>query len=276
MRGIEETRNLLCVLGYSKKLVEKMSVDELQEYASASDIIVSIAYMKTDEKGNVSYVDEETALREVEVAKEIEKNNINNLINGIAPAYQEIDSEWNDYMKVTYMVSITGEDCYNTVIGEWLTMPAIRSYDSIGGCGQYMSYTPNTGECKVYYDQTSTINGSTTTTEVEKTITNIQGANENGWAGAAAVFKLPSDTVTSDFSLVYSNFTVLFQYEGKITEPNQNLNFNSIGTYTHATIGLSVSPSVSIDTSGADAGIGVSIVGFKDKMSVWLEINYTP
>jgi len=47
--------------------------------------------------------------------------------------------------------------CHNTVIGEWLTMPAIRSYDSIGACGQYMTYTPNTGECTVYYDKIETL-----------------------------------------------------------------------------------------------------------------------
>lgn len=69
---------------------------------------------------------------------------------------------------------------------------------------------------------------------------------------------------------------MLYQYDGKITEPDQSLNFNAIGTYTHTTIGLALSPSVSIATSGSSAGIGISIVVFKDVMSVWLEINYTP
>lgn len=273
---IEETKNLLYAMGVSETVVEKFSIEELQEYANASEIITSVLYLKTDEKGNITYVDEMTALQESEIARKIEEDNICNIVNGIAPAYSDVDCEINDYMKVTFMLNGTGDTCHCVVIGEWLTMPAIRSYDSIGGCAQYMTYTPNTGECTVYYDQISTVNGNTTTTEIEKTITNIQGANESGWAGAAAVFKLPSDTVTSDFRLVHSDFTVIFQYNGKITEPDQSLNFNAIGTYTHATIGLSISPSVSIDTSGADAGIGLSIIGFKDKMSVWLEINYTP
>lgn len=276
IKGVDETKNLLYALGYSENIVEKFTVDELKEYASAPEIIVSVTYIRTDEKGNMTYVDEETALKEAEVVKEAEQNNINNLINGITPAYQEIDVEINDYMKVTYCVRVNGEVCDAYVIGEWLTMPAIRSYDSIGGCGQYMSYTPKTGECTVYYDKIETVNGQTTTTSVERAITNIQGANKDGWAGAAAIFQLPGNIVTSTHTVLYTDFSVIFKYDGKITEPDQSLNFNAIGTYRHSTVAVTGNPSVSISTSGVDAGIGISVDRFKDTMSVWLEINYTP
>lgn len=179
-------------------------------------------------------------------------------------------------MRVIHGAAITGEICELVVLAEWLTMPIIRSYDSVGACGQYLNYLPGTEECEISYDKKELIGGYVYDDTIEKTIDNFKPASVEGWAGTSVVFKLPVDITSSDYSILYSNYSVLFSYEGKVTEPDQRLNFNTIGSYMHSTIGLVFEPSVSIDTSGVDAGIGISVVAFKDTMSVWLALSYVP
>ena len=155
IKGLDETKCLLYALGYNEKYVEGLTSNEVQEYALASEIMVSSAYMKTDEKGNTTYVDAETALEEVEIARDREQTKINNLINGIAPAEVEIDYEENAYMQLIHGVAITGEICELVVSAEWLTMPIIRSYDSVGACGQYLNYLPGTEKWNPYIHGTA-------------------------------------------------------------------------------------------------------------------------
>ena len=276
IKGVVETKSLLYALGYNEKYVEGLTINEVQKYASASEIMVSSAYMKTDENGNTTYVNKETALEAVKVAREEEETKINNLISGIATAETEIDYEENAYMHVIHGASITGEICEMVVLAEWLTMPIIRSYDSVGACGQYLNYLPETGKCEISYDKKELVGGYVYNNTIETTSSDITPASVDGWAGAAYIFKLPVDVVSSDYSILYSNYSVLFSYEGAITEPDQRLNFNTIGSYMHSTIGLVFEPSISIDTSGANAGIGISVVGIKDTMSVWLALSYVP
>lgn len=196
--------------------------------------------------------------------------------NGIVTVETEIDYEENAYMMVIHGASIKGAVCDMAVNAEWLTMPAIRSYDSVGACGQYLDCLPGTGTCEVSYERKEIVPGGTHEDTISRPISNIQLANDNGWAGMAAVFKLPEDIVSPEQTILYSGFYVEFGYKGEITLPDQRVNFNTIGSYTHATIRLTASPSISISTGGIDAGIGISIAIFKDKMSVWLALNYVP
>ena len=274
IKGLDETKCLLYALGYNEKYVEGLTSNEVQEYALASEIIVSSAYMKTDEKGNATYIDAETALEEVEVARDREQTQINNLINGIATV--ETDTKENAYMQVIHSATISGEICKMQVSAEWLTMPIIRSYDSIGACGQYLNCLTGTEECKVSYTKMELQGGTYHKEIVNTTVDDIEPANNDGWAGAAAVFKLPTDVTSSDYSILYSNYSVSFSYKGKVTEPDHRLNFNTMGSYMHSTIGVVFEPSVSIDTSGGNAGIGISVVGMKDTLSVWLALSYVP
>ena len=239
--------------------------------------MVSVSYSKVNEDGDVIYLDEETALKEAEAANEFQEANLMNQMSGIATASYDIDVSLDSYMKITYSVSINGEVCESIVIGEWLTMPAFRGYDSIGACAKYMTITPNTAECTIYYDQTVVKNGKMVTGNVTKSITDIKTDTENGWAGIAAVFNLPNDSRASAYFALTTNLTAIFKYQGKIEFPEQRLNFNAVGTYSHTTLGISLgSPGVSINQDGADVSIGMSIAAMQEKRSVLLEIQYTP
>ncbi len=76
---------------------------------------------------------------------------------------------------------------------------------------------------------------------------------------------------------MHTNLKAYYEYKGNVTHPTLASNFNSTGTYVHATLTISGSPSVSIDTSGTvSASIGISVVGGEDIRNAELEVKYTP
>lgn len=281
----QETKELLSVLGMDKKHIDDLTEQEVQDFAEADMVMVSVSYSKVNENGDVVYLDEETALKEAEAANEFQEANLMNKMSGIATASYDIDVSLDSYMKITYSVRINGETCESIVIGEWLTMPFFRAYDSIGACAKYISITPGTAQCSITYDCTTTINGTSKTEKKTITPSKIEEDTSNGWSGIAAVFFLPSDIIQNSdsifnfnsSSIINSNLVAIFKYQGKIELPDQRLNFNALATYTHMTVGVQLTaPGVSVAKDGANFGIGLDVIWGKDKRTVLLEINYVP
>ncbi len=110
------------------------------------------------------------------------------------------------------------------------------------------------------------------------TITNKKNAVNGNWYGSAGIFNLPNDPGGSGgTSVMHTDLKAYYEYQGHVSEPNTESYFNTVGTYSHATIGLSVSPSISIDTSGsASASIGLSIFADTDTRNAEREIHYIP
>ena len=284
-RGDKETKELLSVLGMDKKHIDDLTEQEIEDFAEADMVMVSVSYSKVNENGDVVYLDEDTALKEAEVVNEFQEANLMNQMSGIATASYDIDVSLDSYMKITYSVRINGEKCESIVIGEWLTMPFFRAYDSIGACAKYISITPGTAQCSITYDCTITANGKSKTEKKTITPSKIEEDTSNGWSGIAAVFSLPLDAIQSSdnifnvdsSSIINSNLVAIFKYQGKIELPDQRLNFNALATYTHMTVGVQLTtPGVSVAKDGANFGIGLDVIWGKDKRTVLLEINYVP
>lgn len=78
-------------------------------------------------------------------------------------------------------------------------------------------------------------------------------------------------------SVMYTNYRAHYEYAGHVNSPNTASWFNTVGSYDHATIGLSGSPSVSIDMGGnVSASIGLNVAAVTDTRSAELEIHYIP
>ena len=77
--------------------------------------------------------------------------------------------------------------------------------------------------------------------------------------------------------IIHDNFGAHFQYSGHVTSPDEQRWFNTVGNYTHATLSVALSPSISIDYSGSlSASVGIDVVGDTDIRGVEFEINYIP
>jgi len=108
-----------------------------------------------------------------------------------------------------------------------------------------------------------------TTTNPTVDFTNIQNKINGNWYGSAAVYNIPNDSY--GYGTYYSKLRTYFEYYGHANSSY----FNSVGTYSHATIAIAFSPSVSIDTGGnVSASIGLSIFGDVDERSAEVEVIY--
>lgn len=79
------------------------------------------------------------------------------------------------------------------------------------------------------------------------------------------------------FSMIHEDLHAHFSYTGSVTNPQLVTNFNTNGSYSHATVALEIEPSISIDTSGdVSASIGISVIGTKDVRVAPLKVTYRP
>lgn len=159
-------------------------------------------------------------------------------------------------------------------------MPFFRGYDSIGSCAMNGTVTPNTSSGKYWY-KTKLINAGniTTTNSGDITITDRSNEIEGNWYGSVGVFKLPKDTAdpNTGISIMHTDLGAYYEYKGHVSQPKVESYFNTVGSYTHTTVSLGFSPSVSIDTSGsASASIGIEPGINKDIRNAEREIHYVP
>lgn len=158
-------------------------------------------------------------------------------------------------------------------------MPFFRGYDSIGACAMNGTITPNTSYGKYSYNtKTFNMGNVTTIPSGDITITDKENAVNGNWYGSAGIFNLPNDPGGSGgTSVMHTDFTAYYEYKGHVSQPNIESYFNTVGSYSHATLGLSTDPSISIDTSGtASASIGLSLVSLTDVRNAEREIHYIP
>lgn len=261
-------------LGLEEDNLENISEEIFDIFEASSLIVSTTVYTKYDENNNLTYLDEETALKEVSELKELQKNNI---AQGIATAATYKDS----YMKVVYTAAYSGNGAYLfTTDASWLTMPFFRGYDSIGSCAMNATVTNSTRSGYYSFDRTLIVSGKQTTTTVTNNFSSsdFKNAVNGNWYGSAALINLPGDSYENTISTLYDNFKAHYQYQGHVNSPKVESYFNTIGTYSHATLAISVTPSVGINISTGDvsASIGLSVAGSVDTRSAELEIHYKP
>lgn len=278
-----QIKPLLIALGMETESVNNLSAETLKEFSESSQIIVSTIYSKTDSNNNVTYLDESVALEEASILKEQQDNIKTNIARGIT-TYADHSGIFKDsYMKLTYAVTYKGNGKYlYSVDATWLTMPFFRGYDSIGSCSMNSTVTNSTRSGYYTYDATYINNGTGGTVTHEKgkkqSITNFKNAINGNWYGSVGIFNLPNNVDNSYVTTFYDNLKAHYQYRGHVTTPNQSTWFNTVASYDHSTVSISINtPSASIDLNGKfSASIGLSIAGSTDTRSVELEVHYIP
>lgn len=265
-----ETKKLLLELGMERDFIDNLSQKDLEEYSKSTQMIGSVSYSKVNQNGDVEYISEAQALSESSAINQ-------QLENQIQPLAQ--DTYEDSYMRVFYLVTYLGNGKYKfSTDARWLTMPLIRSTDSLGSCAQNTTVTNSTRSGWYEYDIEQYINGKTTTTHSRKTASSssFKNAVNGNWYGSVVLLNLPNNQSDAYTSTIYENYKAHYEYTGSVNYPSLESRFNTSGTYDHATIGFSITPSISIGISGTDASIGLDITGKHDSRSVELEIIYTP
>lgn len=284
---LEETKALLVSLGMKESAVNKLTTETLQDLANSSNIVVTTSYTKfNEENGTSTAIPKATALAEASTLQSAQEaafmqtaQNISTF--GIKDNESDRPGEFRDsYMEVIHTAAYQGGGSYLFMVdAKWLTMPTFRGYDSIGSCAMNGTVSPNTQSGYYSYD-TTTIDGFgriTHSSTGDITITNKQNETNGNWYGSAGIIDLPNNISTENTSTMHSNLEAHYQYEGHVNYPELVSWFNTVGTYSHATISLVFSPSVSIDIGGGvSASIGLSIAGIVDSRPAELEIKYIP
>ena len=280
--SIVETRALLVALGMDEDAVDNLSASGLQNFANGSTISVTTSYAKYDKDGNATPLPENVAIME---ATQLQNQRRQNFISGISPYanpdYEE--STQDGYLLVTHAVTdiSTSSDpgCFFfSTDAEWLAMPAFRSKDSLGSCSMDCTVTNNTRYGNYSYDIITNNGIDIIYDNVDEDITDIKNAPNGNWYGSAGIFNLPNDAFGEGVSVMNENFAAHYEYEGYVTSPDERRNFNTIGSYAHSYIRLSLSPSLSIDlgSGGVSANIGISAVDGDDRVSVEYSVHYVP
>ena len=283
----DETRAMLLALGMNEDEINAIPADTLQDFANGKEVTVVTSYTKRNETANTTVgLPEETALTSAAALSEEQENYILENQQGIATCGEKPNNSTtagvfeDSYMKITHSAINQGNGSYKfTVNATWLTMPFFRGYDSIGSCAMNGTVTPNTSSGKYWYTTKTYYLGKVTSTPSGNiTITNKSNAVNGNWYGSAGIFNLPNDPGSSNGTTVlHTDLKAYYEYKGHVSKPKAESYFNTVGTYSHATVGISFSPSISIDTTGtASASIGLSLFADKDVRNAEREIHYRP
>lgn len=282
-----EIKEILLTLGMEQDFIDNLSENDLKLYESSEMLIGTITYTKTDAQDNVTYIEESVAIQEAKAINDLQIEENARLHNAMD---MNIDSQYSQnsivqrkyedsYMRLYHLVSYFGDGSYLfSTDARWLTMPFFRGKDSIGSCAQNATITDGSQSGYYEYDYT-TFNGITSTSGTERrniSSSKFKNAIQGSFFGSAAIIDLPNDTMTQYSSSVFNNYKAHFQYFGHVTSPNEERYFNSIGTYDHAKVALSFTPSVSIGFDGPSASIGLDIHGATEERSALIEVHYIP
>lgn len=284
-----ETIALLLSLGLTEEQINGMSEKAFNACANARNLYVTTSYTKRNEATNVTTgLPAELAIEQAKDLNERQDNYYLNPESTVEP-YGIIDNEStvpgvfeDSYMKITHVASDEGNGDFTFITdSEWLTMPFFRGYDSIGSCAKGGSADPFSGTGYYYY-YTTTINGGNIGNPVYSgriDFTKTEDTINGDWYGYAGVFNLPNDLHNDEtgYHMLHKNLKAHFEYTGSVTHPELITNFNTNGSYSHATVAIQFSPSVSIDAKGdTSASIGLSVVGTKDTRIAPLKVTYYP
>lgn len=272
-----ETKAMLLEMGMEQYAIDNLTDEDLIKYANCKRIVSTVSYSKVDENDNVTYLCEDVAIEEAEVAAMEENARIQNAINGIQTADQ--DTYQDSYMRVFFMTTYHWDGSYTfSTDARWLTMPAFRWTDVIGASAQLCTVTPSSRSGYVEYDRKLVGLGVNTTTPVHTALSSstFAEANDGTFFGSGAKIDLPYDAINqSGTSMYYQNYKAHYQYDGHVTNPAVAHYFNAVGSYTHSRATLSFSPSISIGADGVSGALGIGASIAQDVRSVLLEIYYS-
>lgn len=274
---LNESKELLIALGLSKESVDKMTNEDLTIVSNSTQITSVVSYVKYTEDMFAEYLDEETALEEVKLLSEYHaaSDNARSIIEGADS--NEIGAS---YIRLVYVVTYEGNATYRFYTeAEWLLMPIWRAWDSLGACSMGLTVIP--GSQWGYYSYTERVYSDSTLLEenvIENNISssNIYNAIQGNWYGSACTFDLPNNLhgIT-----MYGDYRVFFQFRGSVHDYTTAKNFNTVATYDHAYVGVSIDPGISISYDGemsAEIGLDVGLSAGTQECSIEYLVNYVP
>ena len=278
---LAKTKAVLVALGMQEENVNMLNTEALNQFALSREITIATAYTKTDGNNNVSYLPEDEAIAAASSLKaKQDAIKFSYAQQGAVTRAADYEDTFEDsYMRVDYAVTYRGDgEYFYSVDSEWLTMPAFRFTDSLGACAMNGTITTDSQYGYYWYDSTFINMGNVTKDYTFEYINDNYGNDVDGnWYGSAGYFNLPNDVYSEYSSIIHDNFGAHFQYSGHVTSPDEQRWFNTVGNYTHATLSVALSPSISIDYSGSlSASVGIDVVGDTDIRGVEFEINYIP
>lgn len=289
---LNETKALLQTLGMDANEITAIPSTTMQDFATGEEITVVTSYSKHSESSNkTTYLPKETALSEAAALKPqqeaylLEHPESNISTKGVKPNESNTPGIFkDDYMKITHAAVRLRENkgLYKfTTNASWLTTPLFRGFDSVGSCAKNTTVTPNTNYGAYYYTS-KTYNGNqviNTTTSGKKPFVKTERTEDNNWSGAAGIFTLPTNThISGGISTLHSDMGAYFEYKGKVAHPDLATNFNTVGSYSHAIVSVSFTPSVTISTTlpFVSAGITLDIFPDVDIRNAEDEVRYIP
>lgn len=265
--NFSEIKADLIALGIDGETIDKMSMAELQSFSNSVQITTIEQYMCSDADGNIKYLTKEEALSAVANARiAINENN----------KYED------EYIRVVVSIAMVPNNlvCITTD-ANWLTTPIFRGKDVLGACAEFVTILDNSREGYLAYtvEQRTQTGAVIESSRKTKPISKFKNATYGNFYGAGMIFDLPKDTYAPSYGVyeeAYTEFHAHFTYDGHIKFPDQRLNFNVTGTYTHTTVGISFDPSLSISVKDAVASITPNVVAKKEDYTAQLEVSYTP
>lgn len=263
-----ETKADLIALGIDDEVIDKMSMAELQDFSNSVQITTIEQYMCSDTDGNIRYLTKEEALSAVADAKiVINENN----------KYED------QYMRVTVTIAMIPNNRVRiTTDANWLTDPKFRGKDVLGACAEFVTIFDQSRYGYLAYTVEQRSRGGTLieSERTSKAPSKYADAGYGSYYGAGMIFDLPNNITYPPTGVVYeemyTDFHAHFSYDGEIKFPDQRLNFNVTGTYTHTKVGITFNPSLTISLKEAVASITPSVDVNKESYTAQLEVSYTP
>lgn len=250
----EETKMLLSAIGIDQVVIDSYSEEELMTFEDSQEISVTTVYVKTDADGNSVSLSKEQMISEMEKLDTAAETY--SVVDPPSGGGGEVFVGTDTYMEVKLTVAHqSGAKYFFAADATWLTMPKQRFTDAIGICAQEISPEAYTCQGWYVYDKTTYDNGKVTNEPSKYTFFDgsaIESSLSNGtWEGAGACFKLPENIQESHypFSIVCSNLKAHFQYYANIRDYANPKYFNVSANYSHATVSVGVTPSLSISAS---------------------------
>ncbi len=278
LADIEQARALLIAFGMDEGAIALWDDETILAFANAEKIQSATSYYKVDEKGDiVTQLPEDIAIRQAAVLSAQQKEEF--FEKAMNPQYVDMELYGskkfnNGYIKVYHAAAyLGGHDYLFSTDCLWLTMPKDRGYDFISALAEETNIDVNSvkgswGCLQTYVEDGTVTERYISGTNFEKTIAPIIGER----SGAAGVFKLFRDAVSSGTGVRYDDFRAHYQYQGGIVDYTAPKDFICTGVYSHARAKLNVVPSFSLTDNFLGMGISWEYV---DYMASFIE-NYIP
>ncbi len=261
-----QTKALLLALGMEQDFIDNLSDEDLAVYAASEQITGIVSYIKTDEAGNATYVEESVAEEEAAAALNAAESNVRSTAAAVSGTgtvvYEGGETYQNGYIRMYYTVTYMGSGKYQFATdARWLYMPLYRGVDTIGSSAMNCTVESSTRSGYYQYDSYMEVEGDKSYTSPYFLISagKMKNVVNGNWYGSLAKIQLPMDGGGVGVSRVLSNFKVHYQYQGKVNYPELAGNFNTVASYDHTITYIKPSVSFAVGVGGVSGSIGFDL-----------------